>query len=238
MKKAIIVGASSGIGRELARILSKNAYVLGLAARRDDLLQALQNELETKSYIKHIDISRQDEAMNSLTELITEMKGVDLIIITSGIGYINHELDWNKEKETIDVNVIGVTSMINVSLKHFMEKNSGQLVVISSVAALRGGSDGPAYNASKAYIANYLEGIRRKLKKNKLNITVTDIRPGLVDTDMAKGEGLFWVQPAAKVARQIYNAIKRHKKVAYVTKRWGVVAFLVKHIPDWIYNKI
>jgi short-subunit dehydrogenase len=238
MKKAIIVGASSGIGRELARILSKDAYVLGLAARRDDLLQALQNELETKSYIRHIDISRQDEAMNRLTELITEMQGVDLIIITSGTGHINHELDWNKEKETIDVNISGVTSMMNVSLKHFMEKNSGQLVVISSIAALRGGSDGPAYNASKAYIANYLEGIRCKLKKDKLNITVTDIRPGLVDTDMAKGEGLFWVQPAAKVARQMYNAIKRHKKVACVTKRWGVVAFLVKRIPDWIYNKI
>jgi short-subunit dehydrogenase len=237
VKKAIIVGASSGIGRELARIFSINAYVLGLAARRDDLLHALQNELETKSYIKHIDISRQDEAMNRLTELIAEMKDVDLIIITSGIGHINHELDWKKEKETIDVNVSGVTSMINVSLKHFIEKNSGQLVVISSVAALRGGSDGPAYNASKAYIANYLEGIRCKFKKDKTNITVTDIRPGLVDTDMAKGEGLFWVQPPAKVARQIYDAIKLHKKVVYVTKRWGLIAFLVKHIPDWIYNK-
>lgn len=98
-----------------------------------------------------------------MSELITEMKEVDIIIITSGTGYINHELDWQKEKNTIDVNVSGVTSMINVSLKHFIGKNSGQLVVISSVASLRGSSDGPAYNASKAYICNYLEGIRCKV---------------------------------------------------------------------------
>ena len=238
MKKAIIIGASSGIGSELAKILSRDNYVLGLAARRIDLLDQLQKELDTKSYVKQIDISKQDEAMNKLAELIDEMMGVDLIIITSGVGFINPELDWNKERDTIDVNVSGVTSMINAALKHFIEKNSGQLVVISSVAALRGSSEGPAYNASKAYISNYLEGVRGKIKKDKMNITITDIRPGLVDTDMAKGEGLFWVQPVEKAAGQIYNKIKHKKDVAYVTKRWGAVAILLKLMPDWILYKL
>lgn len=238
MKKAIIVGASSGIGRELSKILATNNYVLGLAARRDALLIQLQKELDTKTYVKHIDISRPVDAMNQLTELISEMKGVDMIIVTSGTGYINHELDWQKEKETIDVNVSGVTSIINVALKHFIEKNSGQLVVISSVAALRGGSDGPAYSASKAYISNYLEGIRCKAKKDKLGITITDIRPGLVNTEMAKGDGLFWVQPVEKVARQIYTKIIHKKEVAYVTKRWGFIAFFLRHAPAWLLYKI
>jgi len=238
MKKAIIIGASSGIGRELANILSKDNYILGLAARRDELLIQLQKELDTDSYVKHIDISKQDDAMRQLIELINEMKDIDLIIITSGTGHINNELNWNKEKETIDVNVIGVTAMINISLKYFMTKNSGHLVVISSVASLRGSRTAPAYNASKSYISNYLEGIRCKFKKNKTNIFITDIRPGLVDTEMAKGDGLFWVQPTRKAAQQIYNKIKRKKDIAYITKRWGIVALIVKHIPDWIYYKL
>ena len=238
MKKAIIIGASSGIGKELARILAKDHYILGLAARRVELLHELQEELDTNTYVKYIDISRPEEAMNRLTELIAEMKDINIIILTSGTGYINHELDWQKEKDTIDINVSGVTSMINVSLKYFIEKNSGQLVVISSVAALRGGSDGPAYSASKAYISNYLEGIRCKVKKDNLNITITDIRPGLVDTEMAKGNGLFWVQPVEKVAHQIYTKINKQKDIAYVTKRWRIIAFLMKRIPDWFFNKL
>lgn len=191
MKKAIIIGASSGIGKELAKILSKNQYILGLAARRVELLNNLQDELKTETYVKYIDISKPEEAMNKLSELIDEMKNVDLIVITSGTGHINHELDWQKEKETIDVNVSGVTAMINVALKYFIKKNSGHLAVISSVAALRGGRESPAYNASKAYISNYLEGIRCKVKKSGMNITVTDIRPGLVDTVMAMGKDCF-----------------------------------------------
>lgn len=238
MKKAIIVGASSGIGKELAKILSKNQYILGLAARRVELLNNLQDELKTETYVKYIDISKPEEAMNNLSELIDEMKDVDLIVITSGTGYINHELDWQKEKETIDVNVSGVTAMINVALKYFIKKNSGHLAVISSVAALRGGRESPAYNASKAYISNYLEGIRCKVKKSGMNITVTDIRPGLVDTAMAMGEGLFWVQPVEKAAKQIYIKIVKKKDIAYVTKRWGVMAFIMKRIPNRLLYKI
>jgi short-subunit dehydrogenase len=238
MNKAIIIGASSGIGRELAKIFSKEKYDLGLVARRSNLLFELQKELPTKSYVKSIDISKQDEAMRQLTELISEMDGVDLIIIASGIGDFNEELNWDKEKEVIDVNVSGVTAMINISLKHFMKKNSGQLVVISSVGGLRGSRGAPSYNASKAFLSNYLEGIRCKVRKSNSNITITDIRPGLIDTDMAKGEGLFWVQPLEKASYQIYDKIKQKRKIAYVTKRWGIVAFILKHMPDSIYYKL
>lgn len=238
MNKAIIIGSSSGIGKELAKILSKENYSVGLVARRSELLFKLQKELPTKSYVKSIDISKQDEAMRKLAELIDEMDGVDLIIITSGIGDLNQELNWNKEKETIDVNVSGVTSMINISLKHFMKKNHGQLVVISSIGCLRGNRGAPAYNASKAFLSNYLEGIRCKVKKDKANITITDIRPGLIDTAMAKGEGLFWLQPLEKASYQIYNKIRQKKNIAYITKRWGIMAFILKHMPDRIYFKL
>lgn len=166
------------------------------------------------------------------------MKKAIIIGASSGIGDINHELDWKIEKDTIDVNVSGVTSMINVSLKYFTQKKSGHLVVISSIAALRGGSDSPVYSASKAYISNYLEGIRCKVKKDNLNITITDIRPGLVNTEMAKGNGLFWIQPVKKVAHQIYTMIRKKKDVGYVTKRWRIIAFLMKRTPDCFFYKL
>ena len=173
-----------------------------------------------------------------LEKLIAEMGGVDLVVINAGVGFINPELDWEKEKTTIDTNVSGFAAMANVTLKHFIQQSSGHLVGISSIAALRGAGATPAYNASKAFVSNYLEGLRQKVSKLKLPIIVTDIQPGLVDTAMAQGEGLFWVAPPEKAAQQIFNAIQRGKKHAYVTKRWRAIAWLLKLAPDFVYRKM
>jgi short-subunit dehydrogenase len=238
MKKAVIVGASSGIGKELAEILAKEGYILGLAARRIELLKALQEKLPTKTFIRYIDLCQVDEAMNDLNGLIREMDGIDLIIISSGTGYLNPNLNWKEEKETIDVNAIGFAAMVNVALKHFLQRGAGHIVGISSIAALRGSGQCPSYNASKAFVSNYLEGISCKVKKMNANILVTDIKPGLVDTAMAKGEGLFWVAPPQKAATQIYQKIKQQKERAYITKRWGIIAFVLKIMPNWLYYKL
>ncbi|MCX7746535.1 MAG: SDR family NAD(P)-dependent oxidoreductase [Clostridia bacterium] len=238
MKKAIIVGASSGIGRELAKILSANGYILGLAARRTALLQTLQKELPNPSHIKCLDLSAPEEASRKISELIDETGGMDLIIISSGVGYINEDLEWDKEKETIAVNVSGFSAAANAAAQYFMKQGLGHIAGISSVAAIRGGAEGPAYNASKAFQSNYMEGLRIKFKKKKLKIMVTDIKPGFVDTEMAKGEGLFWVAPPKKAAKQIYRAIIKKKNHVYVTKRWLIFAWLLKLLPYSIYSKL
>ena len=106
------------------------------------------------------------------------------------------------------------------------------------MAGLRGGRQAPAYNATKAFQMNYLEGLRQKAKKLKTKIFVTDIRPGLVNTEMAKGDGLFWVMPVDKVAKQIFKAIKNKSKVVYVTKRWVFIAGLLKLLPRFIYDRM
>lgn len=237
MKKAIIIGASSGIGRELAKVLSQNSYALGLTGRRTDLLESLRNDISATSFVKKIDISEQDDAMVHLENLISEMGGLDLIVISSGIGFLNTELGWKEEKETIDVNVTGFAAMTNIAFRYFLKQGSGHIVGISSIAALRGSGEAPAYNASKAFVSNYLEGLRQKVTKAGLAITVTDIQPGFVDTAMAKGEGLFWIAPTQKAAYQIYKAIEGRKKHAYITKRWRFIAWLLKAIPDRLYNK-
>ncbi len=237
-KKAIIIGATSGIGKELAKIFSQNDYIVGLAGRRTHLLDELKNELPNNSFPKHIDISKTDKAIKQLEDLIAEMEGVDIIVISSGVGYVNKDLQWSQEKETINVNVSGFSAMANVAIHYFLSKGSGHLVGISSIAALRGDGDAPAYNASKAFVSNYMEGLRKKVVKLGLSITVTDIQPGFVDTAMAKGDGLFWVASPRKAAQQIYNAIERKRKHAYITKRWRLMGWLMKVMPEFIYNRI
>ncbi|HAW50478.1 TPA: oxidoreductase [bacterium] len=238
MKKAIVIGATSGIGKELAKMFSQNDYVVGIVGRRSELFPELQKEIPTEVFFKRIDVTKTSEAMNLLGELIKEMGGVDVIVISSGVGFINPDLNWEQEKETIDVNISGFTAMANVAFKHFCIQGSGQIVGISSIAAIRGGGDSPAYNASKAFVSNYLEGLRQKASKLKIPIVVTDIQPGLVNTVMAKGEGLFWVAPPEKAAKQIFRVIENKKRHAYITKRWRIIAWLLKIMPDWMYNKL
>lgn len=237
MKKAIVIGATSGIGKELATILSQDGYAVGITGRRIHLLEELQAQLPPNSVARQIDVSDTPAAMDILEGMIGEMGGVDMIVISAGIGFVAPELQWDKERETIDVNVVGFAAMANVAYHHFVQQKRGHLVGISSIAAIRGG-DAPAYNASKAFVTNYLQGIRRKVSKLGLPITVTDIRPGLVDTAMAKGEGLFWVASPQQASKQIYDAIKKRRKHAYITRRWRLVAWALRIMPDIIYNKL
>lgn len=237
MKKAIIIGASSGIGRELAKILS-NDYIVGVMARRVQLLDELKNELEGTSFIQKIDVADVEPAMEALAKLINDMGDVDLIVISAGTGEINNSLSWDLENETIKTNVTGFAAMVNVATHHFMQRGSGHLVGISSIAALRGGRESPAYNASKAFESNYLEGVRQKVGKSGLPITITDIKPGFVKTAMAKGEGIFWAAEPDKAARQIYDAIKQKRSSAYITRRWVLVAWLLKLLPGFIYERL
>ena len=238
MKKLIIVGATSGIGRELAKLYSSNEYEVGIVGRRTELLNSLASELQTKTYQLTLDVTKVEKAVNSIEKLIHDMKGVDLIIISSGTGHLNDSLDWPKEKETIDTNILGFTAVANTAMRYFIKKSSGHLVGISSIAGIRGSYIAPSYNASKAFISNYLEGLRVKVSKQKLPIIITDIQPGLVDTEMAKGDGLFWVSSPQKAAAQIYKAITKKKKKAYITKRWAIIALLLKIMPEFIYNKL
>lgn len=237
MKKAIVIGASSGIGRALARVLAEHGYSVGLVARRTDLLSELARQLPTPSFVKAIDVARADQARQQLRELIDEMSDVELFVLNAGIGFVNPQLDWERERDTIDVNVSGFAATANVAVEHLQWRGSGQIVGISSIAALRGNRAAPAYNASKAFISNYLESLRNRFRKGNLPIVVTDVQPGFVDTAMAKGEGVFWAAPPEKAARQIFTAIAKRKEHAYVTKRWRLIAWVLKAAPNWLYHR-
>jgi short-subunit dehydrogenase len=237
-RKVIIIGASSGIGRELAKIFSGHDYIVGITARRFELLSEVAKELPGPSVVKLMDVANSDEAVNIFEGLIKEMGSVDIVVINAGIGFLNPDLTWKKEKDTIDVNVAGFAAIANVAIKQFLKQGRGHLVGISSVAAIRGDPTSPAYSASKAFMSNYLEALRLKVIKARLPVAVTDIQPGFVDTAMAQGDGLFWVASPEKAAQQIYNVIKKRRKRAYITRRWRFVAWIYKIIPDWLLAKI
>ena len=238
MKNAIIIGASSGIGRALAVILSRDGYRVGVVARRTELLDELRVELAGPCVIKTVDVSRPELAMPLMQELIDELRDVELFIISAGTGFENAAFAWLPERDTIAVNVLGFASMVSVAVGYLERRRSGHLVGISSLAALRGNRVAPAYSASKAFVANYLEGVRYRFKKLKLPVAVTDVQPGFVDTRMARGERRFWVSSPEKAARQIAAAIRRRKPRVYVTRRWRLIGWLMRVIPDSLYSKL
>lgn len=238
MRKTVVVGASSGIGRGIAEhLLSAGDFVV-LCARREALLEEIHTRYPETSLIQKLDVVDSVLAENVLRKIFSSLGQVDLVVLSSGIGEFNPELDFGIEKRTIDTNVSGFTAIADCVFNLFQKQGFGQFAAITSIGALRGGFGAPAYNASKAYQVNYLEALQIKAYKLKLPIYVTDIRPGFVDTVMAKGEGLFWVVPVPKASAQIIRAIENRRRVVYISRRWGWIAFMLKRLTFGLYSKL
>ncbi|KZN67656.1 SDR family NAD(P)-dependent oxidoreductase [Pseudoalteromonas luteoviolacea] len=236
-KKAVIIGATSGIGRALAIHMDKCGYELGLTGRRQALLVSLQNELTQPSHIAQMDVSQSHDAVFEFESLLTKMRGVDLVIINAGTGSTDASFPLQGELHTIAVNVAGFTALANSAFHFFAKQNSGHIVSTSSIMALRGGPCA-SYNASKAYIAAYMEGLSCRAAKDGANISFTELRPGFVDTEMAKGDGVFWLASVEKAAQQIFVAIKKKKRIAYITKRWWLISLILKYVPFKVYLRL
>lgn len=238
MKKAIVFGATSGLGWALTELLVKNNYKVAITGRRKHKLEELQSKYSESIIIKQNDIQQVDEVEKVFNEIVNEFSKIDLIIQSSGVGYVNPKLEWDKENETMLTNVIGVTKLYDLAYNLFRKQGFGHLVGISSIASIRGNRAAPAYFASKAYQKAYLESLYIKTKTiSSKKVFITDIRPGFVDTAMALGEGIFWLVPLHKAAKQIFTAIKKKKRVAYISKRWRLIAYVLKLVPTWILKK-
>lgn len=236
--KILIIGASSGIGKALTEYYTPIADTIVIGGRRLNLLTDLAAASPNNIFPVQIDISDCSVTTSALNDIFTKYGAFDLAIICAGIGDLNPNLEFDIERPTILTNVLGWTCCIDTLWKLFVKQGHGHIAAISSAGGFRGEPMAPAYSASKAYQMNYLEGIRKKAAKSELPIFVTDIRPGLVDTKMAKGEGLFWVMPTDKVAKQIGNAIKRKCKTKVVTKRWKILSSIIRYLPNCLYDKM
>jgi short-subunit dehydrogenase len=236
-QKVIIIGATSGIGQALAKIYAAQGCMVGISGRRQELLDSLQQQFPDNIITETFDVTG-NENVKHLENLIEKLGGLDLLIYNSGYAQLFSSLRWEIEKQTTLVNVNGFVEIINFGLSYFLKQKKGHIAVTSSIASIRGNPLTPAYNASKAYISSYMEGLSIKMYKQQLPIYLTDIQPGFVDTDMAQGNGTFWVAPVDKAARQIYTAIKNKRRRVYITKRWWFIAQVLKVLPYSIYKHV
>jgi short-subunit dehydrogenase len=230
-KNAIIFGATSGIGRELAKLMINDGFNVMITGRRLELLKTIQSENPERYIVRQHDITDVEDSRKVFEEIPDIFDKVDIIIHNSGIGENNFKLEWEKDLPTLQTNVIGATRIYQLAYNFFELQGFGHLVSITSIASIRGNKNIPAYHASKAFQSNYMESLWMKAKQaKKAKIDITNILPGYIDTDIITGE-TFWMAPLDKATKQIYNAIKNKRRKAYITKRWLLIAILMKIVP-------
>lgn len=230
-KQALIIGASSGVGHALAVQLVNEGWNVILTARRLDKLVEIQNSLGTPLSVYEMDINKIKCTQALIQDLWEKHKIIDLVIISAGIGFVNQELDWEFEEKTINTNVVGFAAVAQIVMKLFAKQGHGQLASISSIAKYQGDGDAPAYGASKSFMSAYLDGLRAWAKKQKLPIYVTELCPGFIDTAMMQTDKPFWVATPQKAAKQMLSAIKKKRKHSIISKRWILIAWLLKLLP-------
>ena len=227
-QRAAIVGASSGIGREMALWLSQNGWNVAVAARREALLQELCARDPERLFPHCLDVNEQDAVPQMLENMVNALGGLDLLIISAGTGFINPELKPSIERETVKTNVESFSVVADWGYAYFKTRGGGQLAAITSVGGLIGEATAPAYSASKAYQINYIDALSRRAKKERSGVVVTEIRPGSVDTAMMKGEGHFWITRPDVAAQLSCRAILKKKRLQYVSPRWRLIGFLLR----------
>ncbi len=251
------MGATSGIGQEVARLLAANGYEVGIAGRREERL--VQMAQATPGIVTHrqIDVTKED-APTELQKLIEELGGMDLYFHSSGIGWENVALDADKELKTVETNGVGFVRMVSTAYNWFAEQRADEakqraegdeqragdkerkarIACITSIARTRGLGAAPAYSATKRMQAHYLECLSQQARMRHLNIGITDIRPGFVATDLIAGSHFPLQLKAEDVARTIVRAIERGSEVVTIDWRYRLLVAAWQLIPRWLWVRL
>lgn len=237
-KNAIIVGASSGIGCEVARLLLADGWHLGVAARREEPLLELKAMAPERVAVMTIDVTSPD-AEQRLLSLAEQLGGMDLYFHASGIGKQNRTLEADIELRTMDTNAVGFTRMIGAAYRYFASHDGGHIAAITSIAGTKGLGPAPAYSATKALQACYLQALEQQARQRNLNIRFTDIRPGFVDTDLLNGDFRYpMLMRPETVARDIVQSVYRHRHVRIIDLRYRVLTFFWRLLPNWLWRRM
>lgn len=244
-KKAIVMGATSGIGMEVAKQLAAKGWQVGIAGRRIERLQALisDNKATPQGGItcyQQIDVTSA-EAPSLLLELIDKLGGMDLYFHSSGIGWQNNSLDIEKELKTVETNGLGFTRMIDTAFNWFAHHHSSQnarIACITSIAGTKGLGAAPAYSATKRFQNHYLECLTQQARMRHLPISITDIRPGFVKTDLIAGSTYPLQLQPEDVAKHIVRAIEKGKEVKVIDWRYAFLVFFWRLIPRRLWTRL
>ena len=231
-KRAIVIGASSGIGREVAKLLIEQGWTVGVAARRVELLHGIG-----AAAVERIDVTA-NEATDGLRQLIGNIGGMDLFFYASGIGKQNRELNEDIELATVETNGVGFTRMIGEAYRYFASHGGGHIAAITSIAGTKGLGPAPSYSATKAMQNVYLQALEQQALSRGLNIQFTDIRPGFVDTALLNGDFHYpmMLQPEA-VAKEIVFAINHKKHIRVIDWKYRLLTALWRRIPRWLWRR-
>ena len=244
-KRAIVVGASSGVGAALVRRLTWHGYRVAALARREEELNALRTAVEAnlpdhadpRVLVYTHDVTDCVVIPELFQDIVRDLGGLDLIVYAAGIQrrVDRHEYNFEKDSAMVAVNTLGAIAWLNEAAMRFDRAGRGQIVGISSIAGDRGRVGAPGYNTSKAALNTYLEALRNRLARR--GVTVTTVKPGFMDTRLlANAPKTFWVISPEDAAAQIYLAIRRKKGTVYVPRRWGLVGLIIRHIPSAIFK--
>jgi short-subunit dehydrogenase len=244
-KRALIVGASSGMGAALARLLAKQGYTLALVSRRADMLATLCKEInqtcgETRAISYVHDVNNYDEVPELLRRIVSDLGGLDTVIFAAGINFAPDPVNYNfdNDRQMLEVNLIGAFAWLDPIAAMFQSAKRGQIVGISSVAGDRGRVANPGYNTSKAGLTTYLEALRNRLTRHGVNVLT--VKPGFVKTDMLKaaaGPTPFAIEPE-KAAADIYKAMRARKQQIYTPWFWRWIMLIVRNIPSVIFRRM
>ncbi len=237
-RKAIVMGATSGIGMEVAKLLAERGWQVGIAGRRVDRLEAVKQSHEGIVCCQQIDVTSPD-APDRLRALIDQLGGMGLYFHSSGIGWQNNSLDMEKEMKTVETNGLGFVRMVDAAFNWFAERNAeGRIACITSIAGTKGLGAAPAYSSTKRFQSHYLECLTQQARMRHLHISITDIRPGFVKTDLIAGSNYPLQLDAKDVARSIVRAVEKGKSVKVIDWRYAILVFFWSLIPRWIWTRM
>lgn len=238
MKRAVVIGATSGIGREVALCLIKKGWTVGIAGRRKELLHEIENKFPETVRSCCIDVT-QNDAGERLQTFIRQLGGIDLFFLATGVGKQNPTLNTDTEIYTTETNVTGFIRMVTAAYHYFSDKKEGHIAVISSIAGTKGLGSAPSYSASKRFQNTYIESLEQLSNMNRLNIRFTDIRPGFVKTALLdEGHKYPMLMNPSKVAEKIVRVIERKKRVAIIDWRYKILVYFWRLVPGWLWVKM
>ena len=238
-ERVLVIGASSGIGRALTEQLLKEGSSVAMIARRPSMTNYELRITNGKAFVYQHDVTNYSEIPFLFQQITHDLGGLDLIIYSSGVmpTMDEHEYNFEKDREIIDVNVLGAIAWLNEAAKRFEQLKGGTIVGISSVAGERGRRGNPAYCTSKAALTTYLEALRNRL--SRFGVKVVTIKPGFIATEMTRGKpGLFWVISGEEGAVRILRGIRRGQNTVYIPARWRFVTFILKCIPSFVFRRL
>ena len=237
-KKVIIIGATSGLGREVALIYIAKGWKVGVAGRREAELVALRAAYPEQVSAQSLDVTHED-APEKLHALIEQVGGMDVFLLSSGIGKQNYTLETGLELATAATNVEGFIRMTNAAYHYFEKQGHGHLAVISSIAGTKGLGAAAAYSATKGFQNIYMDALDQLARMQKLNIRFTDIRPGFVATPLLTSSKKYpMLMDAPVVALDIVSAIEKKKRVAIIDWKFRLLVGFWRLIPKWIWLRL